>query len=228
MGVCELTELAGELPAVDGRETAEAVRNWANDKAFQVGVHVLRGNLSPGEARMALSNLAEASLATVAAAVVADIAGTGPGAGRGIAVVALGDLASRDIHPDSAIDVLLVHDGWQASESQRLARRFGTALRDLAQHSLLFSRQTRSPLRHCRLASWPVVWPRRLKVRFPWVSGRAAYSTGATPHSLVAWTKPGTKRCPAAPTHRRQRGRTAPQPPSKARAQQTTPTCVAG
>ena len=139
MGVCELTELAGELPAADARETAEAVRNWANDKAFQIGVHVLRGNLSTGEARMALSNLAEASLATVAAAVVADIAGTGPGAGRGIAVVALGDLASREIHPDSVVDVLLVHDGWQTSESQRLARRFGTALRDLAQHSLLFS-----------------------------------------------------------------------------------------
>ncbi|MYE24802.1 MAG: hypothetical protein F4Y01_12805 [Gammaproteobacteria bacterium] len=146
MGVCELTELAGELPAADGRETAEAVRNWANDKAFQVGVHVLRGNLSPGEARMALSNLAEASLATVAAAVVADIAGTGPGTGRGIAVVALGDLASREIHPDSAIDVLLVHDGWQASESQRLARRLGMALRDLAQHSLLFSPTDSKPV----------------------------------------------------------------------------------
>ena len=146
MGVCELTELAGEQPAADGRETAEAVRNWANDKAFQVGMHVLRGNLSPSEARMALSNLAEASLATVAAAVVADIAGTGPGTGRGIAVVALGDLASRDIHPDSAIDVLLVHDGWQARESQRLARRLGMALRDLAQHSLLFSPTDSKPV----------------------------------------------------------------------------------
>ncbi|MXY53681.1 MAG: hypothetical protein F4Y86_14315, partial [Gammaproteobacteria bacterium] len=146
MGASELTELAGELPAADGRETAEAVRNWANDKAFQVGMHVLRGNLSPGEARVALSNLAEASLATVAAAVVADIAGTGPGAGRGIAIVALGDLASHDMHPDSAIDVLLVHDGWQASESQRLALRFGMALRDLAQHSLLFSATDSKPV----------------------------------------------------------------------------------
>ena len=139
MGVSELTELAGELPAADGAETAEAVRNWANDKAFQIGMHVLRGNLSLGEARMALSNLAEASLATVAAAVVVDVAGTGRGEGRGIAVVALGDLASRDIHPDSAIDVLLVHDGWRPSEGRRLARRFGAALRDLAQHSLLFA-----------------------------------------------------------------------------------------
>ena len=145
MGVSELTELANELPAADGRETAETVRNWANDKAFQIGMHVLRGNLSPGEARIALSNLAEASLATVAAAVIADIAGTGPGVGRGIAVVALGDLASRDIHQGSAIDVLLVHDGWQANESHRLARRFGTALRDLAQHSLLFSRTDSKP-----------------------------------------------------------------------------------
>ena len=139
MGVSELTELASELPAADGRETAEAVRNWANDKAFQIGMHVLRRNLSPGEARTALTNLAEASLATVAAAVAVDIAGTGPGAGRSIAVVALGDLASRDVHPDSAIEVLLVHDGWPASESHRLTRRFGMALRVLAQHSLLFA-----------------------------------------------------------------------------------------
>ena len=144
MGVRELTELASELPAADGRETAEAVRNWANDKAFQIGMHVLRGNLSPGEARIALSNLAEASLATVAAAVVVDIAGTAPGAGRGIAVVALGDLASRDVHPDAAIEVLLVHDDWQTGESQRIARRFGMALRVLAQHSLLFAPATDS------------------------------------------------------------------------------------
>ena len=140
MGVQEMKDLIAELPTADARETAEIVRNWSNDKAFQIGMHVVRGNLSPAEAATALSNLAEASISTVLAAVVADFADrVGPLRGGGAAAIFLGDLASREAYPGVAIDMLFVHDGWRPGENDRLSRRFRETLTDLAQDSLLFS-----------------------------------------------------------------------------------------
>ena len=152
MGVREMKDLIAELPAVDARDTAEVVRNWSNDKAFQIGMHVVRGNLSSTEARTALSNVAEASIETVVSAVVADFVDrVGPSRADGIAVILLGDLASREAHPGAAIDLLFVHDGWKSSEVERLCRRFRETLTDLARDSLLFS-----PLPHAT-ASLPAV-----------------------------------------------------------------------
>ena len=140
MGVREMGGLIAELPAVDARETAETVRNWSNDKAFQIGMHVLRGNLSPAEAGMALSNLAEASISAVLGAVVADFVDrAGPLRGGGVAAVFLGDLASREACPGVAVDMLFVHDGPRPGENERLCRRFRETLTELAEDSLLFS-----------------------------------------------------------------------------------------
>ena len=140
MGVQELKDLIAELPTADARESAEIVRNFSNDKAFQIGMHVLRGNLSPAEAQTALSNLAEASIATVLAAVVADfVERTGPLRAGGVAAMCLGDLASREVYPGVTIDMLFIHDGWQHGENERLCLRFRETLTDLAQDSLLFS-----------------------------------------------------------------------------------------
>ena len=140
MGVQEMKDLIAELPTADAMETAEIVRNWSNDKAFQIGMHVVRGNLSPAEARAALSNLAEASIATVLAAVVADLVDRfGPLRAGGVAAVCLGDLASREAYPGVAIDMLFVHDGWRVGNNQRLCQHFREALTDLARDSLLFA-----------------------------------------------------------------------------------------
>ena len=140
MGVPEMKDRVSELPMADAKEAAEIVRNWSNDKAFQIGMHVVRGNLSPAEAKIALSNLAEAAVATVLAAVAADrVDRAGPLREGGIAAVFLGDLASREVYPGVAIDILFVHDGRQTGENERLCRRFGKALAALARDSLLFS-----------------------------------------------------------------------------------------
>ena len=140
MGVPEMQELIAELPMADARESAEIVRNWSNDKAFQIGMHVLRGNLSPAEAEVALSNLAEASISAVLGAVAADFVDrTGPLRAGGVAAVFMGDLASRQAYPGAAIDMLFVHDGWKFGENERLCRHFRKALTDLAQDSLLLS-----------------------------------------------------------------------------------------
>ncbi len=140
MGVPEMKDLIAELPAADAKETAEIVRNWSNDKAFQIGMHVLRENLSPAEAGTALSNLAEASVSTVLAAVAADFVDrTGPLRTGGLAAVFLGDLASREAYPGVAIELLFVHDGLEAGENERVCEGFRKAVTDLAQDSLLFS-----------------------------------------------------------------------------------------
>ena len=164
MSVEEMSGLMAEIPAADAKETAEVVRNWSNDKAFQLGMHVLRGNLSPAEARVALSNLAEASVATVLSAVVADFVDrNGPVGEGGAAVIFLGDLASREVHPGAGVEILFVHDGLGAGEDKRLCGLFLRNLAVLAENSLLFSPVPRGsntrlalPLRdlagHCRNA----------------------------------------------------------------------------
>lgn len=140
MGVQEMKDLIVELPVVDSRETAEIVRNWSNDRAFQIGMHVVRGNLLPNEAATALSNLAEASVSTVLASVVVDFTERFGSLSVGeIAVVFLGDLASREAYPGIAIDILFVHDGPQSAENERMCRSFRKALADLSQDNLLFS-----------------------------------------------------------------------------------------
>ena len=140
MGVQEMKERIAELPTVDAKESAEIVRNWSNDKAFQIGMHVVRGNLSPAEAKTALSNLAEASISTVLDAGVADFTErAGPLGAGGVGGIFLGDLASREAFPGVAIEMLFVHEGGRSGENGRLVRRFRKALTELARESLLFS-----------------------------------------------------------------------------------------
>ena len=139
MGVQEMKDRIAELPTADARDSAEIVRNFSNDKAFQIGMHVVRGNLAPAEAKTALSNLAEASISAVLAAVFADhVERLGPMRAGGVAAMFLGDLASREVYPGIGIDMLFVHDG-QFGENERLCRRFRETLTGLAQDSLLFS-----------------------------------------------------------------------------------------
>ena len=99
---------------------------------------MVRGNLSADEARTALSNLAEVSIATVLASVVADFVDRrGPVSEGGAAAILLGDLAGREAHPGVAADFLFVHDG--PGDGGRLCALFLDKLTGLTQNSLLFS-----------------------------------------------------------------------------------------
>ena len=140
MGVHEMTELIAEIPATNAGDSVEVVLNWSNDKAFQIGMHVVRGNLSPSEASVALSNLAEASITAVLAAEFADFVDRkGPLRAGGVAAIFLGDLASREAHPGVGVDILLVHEGAPGDASTGLCRQFRKSLTDLTRDSLLFS-----------------------------------------------------------------------------------------
>ena len=139
LGVPEMREQIAELPFQDASDAVEVVRNWSNDKTFQVGVHTLRANLSPIEAATALSHVAEASVTAVLDVVHDEFADQrGPGAG-GVAAVAAGDLAGGEVAPGHALDLLFVYEGGRPEYYDALCRRFLKALHGLSADSLLFA-----------------------------------------------------------------------------------------
>ncbi|MCY4130308.1 MAG: fatty acid desaturase [Gammaproteobacteria bacterium] len=140
LGVQEMLDQIAELPAADARDTVDVVRNWSNDKAFQVGIHVIRGNLSPLEASVALSNLAEAVITSVLTSVVADfVERNGTIDAGGLVAMLVGDLASREAYPGVPLDLVFIHDNDQSGSLERLTKLFRTNLENLASDSLVFS-----------------------------------------------------------------------------------------
>ena len=139
-GVAEMKERIAEIPVQDVRDAVETVRNWSNDKAFQIAMHTLRGNLSPVEAGAALSNLADASIAAVLSAVADEFADRlVPRGGGGVAAAVLGDLASREAAPGAVLDILFVYEGSSDDSYDGLCWHFLDALRELSRDSLIFA-----------------------------------------------------------------------------------------
>ncbi len=145
-GTAEMKEQIGEIPVQDAAEATDTVRSWSNDKAFQIAMHTLRGNLSPVEMMTALSNVAEASVAAVLSAVEEDFiersgltGGGGVDGSGGVAAVFLGDLSSGEVAPGAGMDILLVHDDDPVDHHDRLCRHFLESLHVLSQENLLFA-----------------------------------------------------------------------------------------
>ena len=139
-GVVDMTEEIAETPVQDAGDLVELVRGWSNRKAFQIGMHTLRGNLTPIEAGKALANVAEAAITATLQAVVVDMTErTGAPVEGGIIALTLGDLATREVAPDTPMEVMFVHDGNFGAGYETLCREFHNALGELAQDSLLFA-----------------------------------------------------------------------------------------
>ena len=99
-------ERAGDLP-----DLLDAVRRWAKDRLFQIGVHLLRGRLSPEEAGPPLADIAEACLGALMPAVQeAFAAAHGRAPGGSMAVLAFGELGARDMTVNSKLDLMLLYD----------------------------------------------------------------------------------------------------------------------
>ncbi|MYD77135.1 MAG: hypothetical protein F4244_11140, partial [Gammaproteobacteria bacterium] len=138
-GASEMKEQLAQIPVHDAYDAAEIVRNWSNDKVFQIGIHTMRANLTPIEAGIALAHVAEASVATVLQAVVEDaVDRLHQPEGGAVAAVVKGDFASREIAPRSPLEILFVYDGKPVAEMKDLCRRFNEALRLLILDNLLF------------------------------------------------------------------------------------------
>ncbi len=139
-GVADMKEEIAETPVQDAGDLVELVRGWSNRKAFQVGMHTLRGNLTPVEAGGALASIAEAAIAAILQAVVIDTTErTGAPFDGGIAALVQGDLATREVAPDTPMEVMFVRDGDSRASHETLCREFRDALGELAQDSLLFA-----------------------------------------------------------------------------------------
>ena len=136
-GVAEMKEEIADIPVQGVREAVEIARGWSNGKAFQIGVHTIRGNLTPVEAGKALANVAEASIAAVLSAVEEEFAGRA--AGGGVATMVLGDLASAEAAPGCELDVLFVCAGGPPGQHESLCREFLVALRELSCDNLILA-----------------------------------------------------------------------------------------
>lgn len=152
--VSEMQERITDIPVQGVREAVEVIRSWSNDKVFQIGMHTIRGSLSPVEAGTALSNVAEASIVAVLSTVERHLGGRH--SEGGIAAALLGDLASRDAAPGVALDILFVHDGEPRKRCEALCRRFLDALRALSSDNLLLAPLMRGGERQavCSLADF--------------------------------------------------------------------------
>ncbi len=106
----------------DYERQLDAIRRWAKERRFQVGVQVLRGHLDATEAGHAYSDIAEAALRVLHPLVERDFtARHGRPPGRGAAVLALGRLGGREMTSTSDLDLIIVYDaaGVEGSDGKR-------------------------------------------------------------------------------------------------------------
>ena len=141
-GVIEMTEQLAELPAQGEHEKVETVRNWLNDKVFQVSMHVMRGSLSPVEAGPVFTNLAQASISVLLAAVEDEYRSTSRRARRArgeVAGLLLGDAASGEAVPGCELKIAFVYEGTPPEYFRTLGARLYNALRSFSRENLLFA-----------------------------------------------------------------------------------------
>ncbi|HUF86354.1 MAG TPA: bifunctional [glutamine synthetase] adenylyltransferase/[glutamine synthetase]-adenylyl-L-tyrosine phosphorylase [Thermohalobaculum sp.] len=106
----------------DYERLLDAVRRWAHEQVFRAGVQVLRGMSDAAEAGRAFTAIAEAALAALFPRVVAEFARRhGPPPGRGMVVIGMGKLGSREMTAGSDLDLITVYDaeGTESSEGRK-------------------------------------------------------------------------------------------------------------
>ncbi len=109
--------------AGDYQEMLDVARRWVSEQKFRIGLQTLRNLLDPQQAGRHLSDLADATLIALQPRVEAEFAlqhGRLPG--RGVAVVAMGKMGSREMTATSDLDLILVYDmedGLDASDGPK-------------------------------------------------------------------------------------------------------------
>ncbi|MBY5932839.1 glutamine-synthetase adenylyltransferase [Tateyamaria omphalii] len=96
----------------------DAIRAWAKEWHFRVGVHHLRQLTSATEAGKQYSDLARASIAALWPEVQAQFAKRhGPPPGRGGVILGMGSLGAGHLTPQSDLDLIVVYDPLDAEQS---------------------------------------------------------------------------------------------------------------
>ncbi len=115
-----LDRLLGDqlLRSGDYEDALDAVRRFAKEQIFRVGVQIIQGTASAEAAGPALANIAEAAIAGLLPVVereLGETAGTMPG-GQ-FAVIAMGKLGGREMTAGSDLDLIFVYDVPKAVEA---------------------------------------------------------------------------------------------------------------
>ncbi|MEM1383799.1 MAG: bifunctional [glutamine synthetase] adenylyltransferase/[glutamine synthetase]-adenylyl-L-tyrosine phosphorylase [Pseudomonadota bacterium] len=112
-------ELAQALAAEpDYERQLDLTRRWAREQSFRAGVLALRGIADEVETGTAFSLIAEACLTALYPRVLAEFARRhGPPPGRGLAVVAMGKLGTREMTATSDLDLITIYDAGAAEAS---------------------------------------------------------------------------------------------------------------
>ena len=133
----QLSAIAEQAPSTD--DLVAETRNWAQQRAFQLGAHMLRGAVEPREAARPLSDILDACLVQTLAAARRDfVAEHGSLREGSIALVALDAHARREFAIGGSLRILFLYDGaradaaspldaeaWHALLLQRFQRMFG-------------------------------------------------------------------------------------------------------
>lgn len=112
-------DLTQWLSLVDDYETAlDTVRRWNKEARFRVGVQLLRGLATQQEAGGAFADIADVSLRALLPHVIADVARKhGPPPGRGVSIIGMGKLGTREMTATSDLDLIMIYDAAGAVES---------------------------------------------------------------------------------------------------------------
>ena len=143
----QLSAIAEKAPSTD--DLVAETRDWAQQRAFQLGAHMLRGAVEPREAAPPLSDILDACLVQVLAAVRRDFAAEhGPMVDGSLALVALDAHGRREFSIGGSIRVLFLYDlpaarsavpadaqAWHTTLLQRFQRVFG----ELSPAAMLFN-----------------------------------------------------------------------------------------
>ena len=147
-------DLETALNDADSFEGAlDRLRRWTHDQQFRIGVHALRGIADPALAAEQLTAVAEAVTGALVPRVHEEFARQhGKIGAEGLAVLAYGKLASREMTPSSDLDLVLVYDAPLDAVSLggaksfpaapyyiRLAQRVITAFTALTGEGLLYA-----------------------------------------------------------------------------------------
>ncbi|MBX7249679.1 MAG: bifunctional [glutamine synthetase] adenylyltransferase/[glutamine synthetase]-adenylyl-L-tyrosine phosphorylase [Caulobacteraceae bacterium] len=108
-GVCD--EIVESAAQAQGFEAAmDAVRRIWREQAFRVGVQILSGRATPGDAGAGFADLADACVQGLAPAAMAETVRLGGAFPGRIAVLGLGKLGSREMTTTSDLDLMTVYE----------------------------------------------------------------------------------------------------------------------
>ncbi|HWU24769.1 MAG TPA: bifunctional [glutamine synthetase] adenylyltransferase/[glutamine synthetase]-adenylyl-L-tyrosine phosphorylase [Rhizomicrobium sp.] len=98
-------------PGTTFEAALDAVRRFAREQVFRVGVQIIEGHAQTAEAGAAFSNIAECVIACLIAAVEEELAqSAGRVTGGAFVVIAMGKLGGREMTAGSDLDLVFVYD----------------------------------------------------------------------------------------------------------------------